>query len=433
MSIFGRPASGSLFHRDRADLIRQLIDLAPEHAEAIEGFFREQRAVADAVWPLIESPSLLPPFGSRALCRHIRSSGRYLSLLRYLGRPLLSVLERYGLDTCRPVRTYVDAVSMITVQAPSATAEAPFALATLDYFYRGTGHVHGGIERLAYALVEAVRAGGGTVRFSDDVKTLARQANQWRVTSRRGTVDAPAVVANLLPQDVRRLLNEDGSSAVGLKSLESQVGRSWGAAMLYLRVQADALARDEAHHLELVQQETEPLSEGNHLFCSVSGRDESRSYDGLRTVTVSTHVPITDPMEPVRVAATHERMKRGVAALAPELWSGVRDVMTASPRTFQRFTGRHRGFVGGVPRTAGWHNYRGLSPQPVLPGLYLVGRYRVSGSEHAGGPLPVASKWRRFLLPGPRWVERPQHRDEGHPRNGAMREVRFEGLRLGLG
>ena len=47
--------------------------------------------------------------------------------------------------------------------------------------------------------------------------------------------------------------------------------------------------------------------------------------------------------------------------------------MPASPRTFERFTSRAHGYVGGVPRTPGLHNYDGLFPSPMLPGLYMVG------------------------------------------------------------
>jgi phytoene dehydrogenase-like protein len=47
--------------------------------------------------------------------------------------------------------------------------------------------------------------------------------------------------------------------------------------------------------------------------------------------------------------------------------------MTASPRTFERYTGRPGGLVGGVPRRAGLHNYAGAWPRPLAPGLWLVG------------------------------------------------------------
>ena len=47
--------------------------------------------------------------------------------------------------------------------------------------------------------------------------------------------------------------------------------------------------------------------------------------------------------------------------------------MTASPRTFERFTGRFAGYVGGVPRRAGLHNNLRLGPMHIAPGLHLVG------------------------------------------------------------
>jgi phytoene dehydrogenase-like protein len=47
--------------------------------------------------------------------------------------------------------------------------------------------------------------------------------------------------------------------------------------------------------------------------------------------------------------------------------------MTASPRTWQRFTKRSQGLVGGVPRRAGLHHYTNFWPKAVAPGLYLVG------------------------------------------------------------
>ena len=66
-------------------------------------------------------------------------------------------------------------------------------------------------------------------------------------------------------------------------------------------------------------------------------------------------------------------MREGLSRLAPEWMADVRHALTASPRTFARFTQREGGAVGGVPRRAGLHHYRTLSPKPVQEGLWLVG------------------------------------------------------------
>jgi len=59
--------------------------------------------------------------------------------------------------------------------------------------------------------------------------------------------------------------------------------------------------------------------------------------------------------------------------LAPE-WAGrIRHLLPGSPRTFQRFTRRTGGYVGGIPRRAGLHHYAQLTPVQPAERLWLVG------------------------------------------------------------
>ena len=80
-----------------------------------------------------------------------------------MGRPLLAVLARFGVAEVAPLRLFCDAVCQITLQCPADEAEAPFALATLDYFFRGVAHVHGGIGELARGLAGALSGLGVNV------------------------------------------------------------------------------------------------------------------------------------------------------------------------------------------------------------------------------------------------------------------------------
>jgi phytoene dehydrogenase-like protein len=73
------------------------------------------------------------------------------------------------------------------------------------------------------------------------------------------------------------------------------------------------------------------------------------------------------------IAGVQARMRDVFAARAPEWAVGIETVMTASPRTFERYTRRPGGLVGGVPRRAGLHNYAGAWPRPIAPNLWLVG------------------------------------------------------------
>ena len=364
----------------RDELLTNLCALPDAPVERLRAFFAYQRRIADTLWSLLDDPELLPPFGPRTLARHVQKLHNYLPFLRIVGRPLSTVLRRFGLEKWRPLRTYLDALCQITVQCGVDEAEAPFALGTMDYYFRGTGHVRGGIGRLAEALVDAIRRRGGEVLLANRVRSLEPlPGGGFRVKARQGGLTCRAVAANLLPQDVARLLKDSSRIIRRTAPLAWAVRRGWGACMIY-RVLRPAPGTDGPHHLELVQDPSRPLLEGNHLFCSLSGpEDGDRAPAGFRSLTVSTHVPLerltglANGAQADYIAEVQQRMRRGLAEMVPE-WEGeILHEMTASPRTFARFTGREGGAVGGVPRRAGLSNYAGLIPRPLLPGLHLVG------------------------------------------------------------
>ncbi len=357
---------------DRTRFIAEFHKRTPEARSAIDGFFAEQERCANALWELFGDTSLLPPFGSNGLLRHLRRSPRYLPLLRWMGRPLSAVLRAHGLEGNAPLRDFLNAVCQITIQCSADEAEAPFAMAAMDYYFRGTGHVRGGIGELAEALTAALRNLGGEVRMTDQVRSLERSGDRWIVHSRKGSQTATTVVANQLPQTLRTLLPAS-VEAPRLEPLSARVNDGWGAAMLYLVLDRNVAIGDGAHHLELIADRNAPFTEGNHIFCSISAAQENRGPDGARTATVSTHVDPHHPDPASYIAQVHAKMRRTLKLRAPEIASALRWEMTGSPRTFERFTGRHQGLVGGIPRRAGWQNYKHLWPSPVATGVYLVG------------------------------------------------------------
>ena len=379
----------------REQLIERLCAFPDAPAAAIRAFFARQKRAADALWALFDDPRLLPPFGPRALLRHLASAPRLLPLLGLVGQPLGKILG--PLHSFAPLRIYLDAVCQITVQTSAREAEAPFAMAAMDYYFRGTRHVRGGIGELAWALARAIEARGGEVRLADRALRIERIREGFRVHSRRGMLEARQVVCNLLPQSVGALL---GTSPV-LDALSRKVQQGWGAAMLYLAVDSAGL-RPEAHHLELIDDPEAPFTEGNHLFCSLSAEDETaRAPAGQRTVTVSTHLPLAalralpEAGRVARIAQAQSRMETTLARLAPEL--RVRFRMTASPRTFERFTGRFGGYVGGIPRRAGLSHYRQLLPQQPLPGVWLVGDSLFPGQSTLAAALGGVKLAERLL------------------------------------
>ncbi len=442
--------------RERAKLVHALEQLVAQRASieappppgAIARFFESQGRVADALWPLLDDPRRLPPFDMAGLMWHARRAAKYLSLASVVGRSLADVARRHGVWSCEPVRVLLDAIAQITIQCSASEAEAPFALATLDYPFRGSAHVVGGIGELAHAMADAIARAAPAPRVGECASGV-RYAHRaiavecvrgthdplWRVHTTRGVFEAPRLALNVLPQAARELLERGaalGRDSAGestpapldpsLRRAHAHLARGatavesgWGACMLYLVADEppgdlagdspgdSAGASPEPQHLELVRDPAAPFTEGNHVFVSIGGarelaRGELRAPHGRRTITVSTHVPLAELLtldnggapqagesrrdfaarlaaspRAQRVAAVQTAMRATIAALAPDWSSRIVHDMSASPRTFERFTRRPHGFVGGVPRRRGLAQYLSFGARPLAPGLALVG------------------------------------------------------------
>jgi phytoene dehydrogenase-like protein len=373
------PARRLEVRRDRGALFEQLSAVPGAPVRALEDFFALQAQVADVLWGLFDRPEELPPQSASGLLWHARRLRDYAKLVGFVGKPLVAVLARFGLERFEPLCTYLDALCQITVQCSAREAEATFALAAMDYYHRGTGHVRGGIGRLADAIVARLRALGGTVRFSDSVRRVTQRRGGYRIEARRGDVEAGAVALNLLPQAAMRLAEIGPRATERLHDLSRKVETGWGAAMLYLVARSPADAPVSASHFDLVLDEGAPFTDGNHVFVSIGAADDRPGAEDARSITVSTHVSMNDLLslgaeqQRARIEAIQSKMDRCVATLLPRWWDGLTRRMTASPRTFARFTMRPGGFVGGIPRRAGLANYENLGPLELERNLFLVG------------------------------------------------------------
>lgn len=350
----------------RRDAFVDMLCALPEApAAGIRSFFDELRRTADVLWSLFDAPEHLPPLSLNALFTHALRLPQYAGLLRSTLRTLGSRCRAHGVGDFQPLRLWLDAVCQITVQTDADSAEAPVAMAAVDYFFRGTAHVHGGIGVFAEAALDALRRRGADVQLATRVKRLERVGSRWQVETRKGTLQTRSVVANLLPQDVDRLRGIEPTSR-----LAQDVAKGWGAAMLYLRVDSSTLP-DRPFHIQAVLRPDQPLVEGNLILVSVAEPDPL-APNGPRSVTVSTHVELLPPGQmPDPIAQVQQRMRDNLAANCPEL--RILSELPASPRTFERFTRRDRGLVGGIPRRSGLANYLQLWPVQPASGLWLTG------------------------------------------------------------
>lgn len=392
---------------DRQAFVAALLDRARDADERrrLAAFLAEQGRAAGVLWRLIDHPEALPPFERGALSIHLGQIRGYLGLLPLLGRSLLARIARHGLEGQSLLRLVADAISQITLQGSAAEVEAPAAMATMEYPFRGTAHVVGGVGRLAEAMVAGIERLGGTIRHHCELRGLEAVGGRWRLRTRGGELEARAVVANLLPASLRRL-----APKVRLRDLEARekaVESGWGACMHYLLLRPPATAGPRPRHLQLIADPTRPLVEGNHVFVSITAAADGMAPVGLRSVTMSSHLAM-DRLRAVDsagraglVAEVQARMLATFRALAPEWAEGIEVDHPASPRSFERFTARPEGLVGGIPRRAGLAAYRRLGPCRPAPGLWLVGDTVFPGQSALAATIGGLKAARDLIRRGP--------------------------------
>ncbi|MCS7220038.1 MAG: NAD(P)/FAD-dependent oxidoreductase [Anaerolineae bacterium] len=363
-----------------------------------EPFWEWQSRTAELLWDLAKLYPAWPPQSLADLAYNVSVGWHWLLLLtrsRRISRlpgllrdALTNVCRRLPPSHSERLRRFVDAQLLISAQATSQRANALFAAAALDLSRTGVGHTPGGIGSIAWSLAEAINRLGGVVHYRQEVVRVRRTArDRWRVETRRGLVlEAEQVVFNLPPPNVVALLAEDAPSSLYRARIPKD---GWGAFVLYLGVDASIVPSGPTLHHQLLLEG--PVTAGNAFFLSFSPSwDESRAPAGRRALTISTHTSLDfwwQLYENDRIA--YEQHKQAeinrILAAAERFLPGLRDatdlILSGTPVTFQRFTRRCRGWVGGYPQT---HLLRTWSPR-LGPGLWLVG-----DSIFPGQSIPAA-------------------------------------------
>jgi C-3',4' desaturase CrtD len=351
-----------------------------------EPFWQWQESSADALW---EFALQLPPWPPQSL-------GDLLSLAQKTyawtnGHGRLSESKRIlalAADAFRPVaahipekldqlRLFADAQLLISAQTTSRSANALYGAAALDLTRQGVGTIPGGMGGMADKLVQAVRRFGGQVHFRQQVRRVSRLADgTFSIqTKQKDAYPADKVIFNLLPWNIPSLL--DFVPPNKLRRLGALPEDSWGAFMVYVgldgRVVPDELA---LHHQVVIDQ---PLGEGNSIFLSLSPDwDQSRAPSGKRALTISTHTRLDrwwGLYEGDRSGYEQHKTNftKNILSAAERVLPGLQDlaelVLPGTPVSFQRFTRRVNGWVGGFPQTS---LFRAWGPR-LGPQVWMVG------------------------------------------------------------
>ena len=356
-----------------------------------------------ANWAFASRDPVLPP-------RSLWDLGQLLPALRpaNLASGLLaaaSVADLLTLTGCGAdprLRRFLDLQLRLYSQEPAERTAALYGATMLAMGQAplGLSHLQGSMQVLSQQLEQALTASGGQLRLRHRVSGLERSNEPgggagWRVRGERFERQAADVVLALPVQSLPALLGEQ--LPAGYRQRLAQLPDPSGALVFYGAVERVLLPANCPAHLQL------DWADPGTLFVSVSHEGDGRAPAGLATVIASVFTP-AKPWFGLEATAyeqakaeTLAAMQRGLESLlgiSPEKW---RHAELATPRGFERWTGRPFGFVGGLGQHPSRFGPFGLASRTPLPGLWLCGDSIHPGEGTAAVGLSALMACRQLL------------------------------------
>lgn len=369
---------------DPAQWIAERHRAFPAQAAAADQFWQHQEALADIAWRFAARYPPVPPETPGDLLRLIPAlRPELIGLLPHLGRTVGHELRRYKL-TDRALRSFLDAQLLISAQVPAEQCAWLFGSVALDLARQGVFYAAGGAWSIARTLADALVRDGGEVRYRAPVAAICVRDGIARGVRLHGGEEIAArhVVASSTIWNLQQLLGEATPPALVRRS--ARLTPAWGAFTLYLGIAEAGIPQVLAEHHQVVQDYAAPLGEGNSAFISVHpAADTSRAPAGQRAVTISTHTR-PEPWFAARAAsralyqerkeAYAERLLAALDRAMPGARVHIHYWQAGTPVSFQRYTRRWNGAVGGIGQSPDQSGLRSMGVRvPGIARLWLAG------------------------------------------------------------
>lgn len=366
-------------HRDVAAWHRERLAVLG-NSTAHRRFWAQLDRIATVFWAASRAGIRMPIRTPADLAYDLRAIGLAgLPQGRHLARTLGDELRRHRL---RDDAALVGLLGMLVEDTVHATVDtAPLINAALGVTIRGAGLTRhaGGMRGFWRSLTGRYRELGGELGTARRVVRVDGRIGRFDVLTARGEVVRAAQVVSAVPAEITAAVC--APVRVRLRPyLERDRDSLGGAAVVFLGVPEAEVAGQALTHHQLMQDYRRPLGEGNNMFVSVSAPGDLDSAPaGWRAVMISTHTELggweelDEAGHAARATGLADHLidcaRRAYPALGQA--AAVREIGT--PRTYERFTGRPRGAVGGVRQRLGNSNQRAVPHQLGVPGLWLVG------------------------------------------------------------
>jgi C-3',4' desaturase CrtD len=336
--------------------------------------------LAETFWQASRFGIKLPIRSANDLLRCLRAIDlSCLPLARYLLWTMADALRAFGVRDDQPLCALLAMLVEDTVH--STLEDAPLINAALGITIRGAGLTRhrGGMWGFWRRFAAHYRALGGQLLVACRVTRVEGRKGEFTLYTSRGVFQSAQVVSAIPASVTARI----APAAVG-RALQLYLRRDepalGGASVVFLGVPEEQVACQNFTHHQLMQDYSQPLGNGNNMFVSVSAPGDTESAPPeCRAVMISTHCDLEDwdGLQPeaydARKQAIGARLVKYARRVYPNLGENALVYEVGTPHTYEMFTGRPRGAVGGVRQTMRNANQNAIPYDLGPAGFWMVG------------------------------------------------------------
>ncbi|MCT4782043.1 MULTISPECIES: phytoene desaturase family protein [Exiguobacterium] len=366
-----------VYDQDRDRFLRELETKFPIEANQIRAFMKEMWRDFETLRPLFERLLALPFRTLQDVLVAVEGfRPNMVAIAPKLYRPLQKTLARHHLNGT-VFEQFIDGILLDSLQTGAKDASHLLASVALSIYHEGAFYVEGGLYQLAHALERALRRDGGKALLGRHITSVKRVSDGWMLTDRRGRLDIVDTVVSAIPLEATSQLLDGHDAETFTRQYRRHLRRSqWGTFSLYV-----TLPEHVCLDRPLFQQVYTKHLPSGHAFLSMSaGDDMLRTEKPERTVTVSTHVDLSEWIDwkqrVVYEKLEHEWTERLIEAVRigfPD-WTGQANiVLPGGPGAWVKYTKRPNGAVGGYAQTPGQALFHAASYRTDLPHLFVCG------------------------------------------------------------
>lgn len=364
-------------------------------------FWNDLKEKEESLWSILSAGQYFPPKGLKDLKRLLDPKvlkNASLGLLAFI--PFIKTIPK-EMRADDSFMSFINEQLLISTQ--SHANQVPALLAAMGLIYPDDMYYsEGGMVALGELFAQKIKDSGGEVFLRRPVTKVSKESNgkfSFKVRGPGGKEiydEADVVISNLTVWDTPKILDKKLSEIYP----QHQKRAAWGALSAYFAVKIKEGIKPLYHQVHF---NSSFLGVGSFFISFSHPNDKSRAPEGYQTVTVSTHTRSEDwdryyneGIYDQNIELFKEEVKRALSKIIPpQDIQEMTEIEVGTPHTFERFTGRHKGLVGGLPHNLKNNILTFPSQETAIKGLYQIGDTTFPGQGVVGvvtGAMMLAGK-----------------------------------------